>query len=158
MTPCARSPRPNTTTFNQPQRYDATSARSLARPGKPDLTIPVWTAGARRPFATPVWAQTATAAEMPCFTMAKWKTDTSREPLRAQRGHPPTAARAKTQTPPIRSQCYDDSVAIRPQNTTPTRSTAPNPYDASLGKSTIRKKSATKTEISSLPALHTKSQ
>ena len=32
MTPCARSPRPNTTTFNQPQRYDATSARSLARP------------------------------------------------------------------------------------------------------------------------------
>ncbi len=42
---------------------------------KPDLTIPVWTAGARRPFATPVWAQTATAAEMPCLTMAKWKTD-----------------------------------------------------------------------------------
>jgi hypothetical protein len=42
---------------------------------KTGLTIPVWTAGARRPFATPVWAQTATAAQMPCLTMAKWKTD-----------------------------------------------------------------------------------
>src|SRR6266498_3362274 len=48
-----------------------------------------------------------------------------------------------TPSPSTPSQPLHDSVVIRPQNTTPTWSTAPNPYHASFGKSTIRKKSAT---------------
>ena len=64
-----------------PARHSVTAPlRPEASPGQKNRTLG-YLCGQRvrgTHFATPVWAQTG--AQMPCLTMAKWKTDPSRRP------------------------------------------------------------------------------